>query len=164
MSKEKQAAHGRLIDRLTSQAEDVRRLTSGLDEGRLAQRTVPEKWSLKELVCHLARIQEIFEQRVNAMVSEEKPRIVSYDPEKDPEFASWVARPGSSTLDGFFDTRSHFTGLLEELTPAEWHRPGEHPDFPHYEVHFAVEYMAHHEAHHIYQMLLRRIPFGALPH
>jgi len=29
---------------------------------------------------------------------------------------------------------------------------------------FCIEYMAHHEAHHIYQIYQRRSPFGPLPH
>jgi hypothetical protein len=40
------------------------------------------------------------------------------------------------------------------------HRAGRHPEFDHYDVHFQVEYMAH----HIYQMFQRRAPFGQMPH
>ena len=58
----------------------------------------------------------------------------------------------------FRDPRFH------PLTPAEWHRKARHPQFPHYDLHFQVEYMAHHEAHHIYQLFQRRVPFGKLPH
>ena len=32
------------------------------------------------------------------------------------------------------------------------------PQYGGYDVHFCVEYLAHHEAHHIYQMLQRRSP------
>ena len=53
---------------------------------------------------------------------------------------------------------------LDGLTPSEWHRKAKHPQFPHYDLHFQVEYMAHHEAHHIYQLFQRRVPFGKLPH
>ena len=34
----------------------------------------------------------------------------------------------------------------------------------HSSIGFGVEYMAHHEAHHIYQMFQRRVVFGKLPH
>ncbi|HET9320663.1 MAG TPA: hypothetical protein VFO27_12840, partial [Bryobacteraceae bacterium] len=54
---DKHEAHRRLIARLRQQADDVRRIAAGLDEVSLAKRTIPEKWSLKELVCHLHRVQ-----------------------------------------------------------------------------------------------------------
>ena len=42
------------------------------------------------------------------------------------------------------------------LSSHEWQRPGRHPEYPHFDVQFQIEYMAHHEAHHIYQMFQRR--------
>jgi len=35
-------------------------LVSGLDEATFAKRIKPDQWSLKELVCHLDRVQQIF--------------------------------------------------------------------------------------------------------
>ena len=90
--------------------------------------------------------------------------MVSYAPEGDAEFARMAARPGAECLSGFLRERDRFAKRLEELTPEQWHRPGRHPDFPQYDVHFQVECMLHHEAHHVYQILQRRVPFGKLPH
>ena len=53
--------HARLAARLREQANDIRRFTAGLDEETLARRPSPDKWSLKELVAHLWRVQEVFE-------------------------------------------------------------------------------------------------------
>jgi hypothetical protein len=161
---DKHEAHRRLITRLRQQADDVSRLTAGLDEASLAQRIAPEKWSLKELVCHLHRVQEVFERRVESMVSGENPAITSYMPDGDTEFESMVSRPAKDSIAAFLESRERLAGQWEELSPAEWHSPGRHPDFPHYDVHFQIEYMVHHEAHHIYQMYQRRVPFGKLPH
>ncbi len=164
MHADKHEAHRRLVARLHQQADDVRRLTSGLEEASLAQRLKPQQWSLKELVCHLWRVQQIFEGRIETMLNEESPAITSYDPEGDAEFPGLVARPAAASLAGFLEDRSRLAERLETLTPAGWHRPGRHPEFPHYDVHFQVEYMVHHEAHHIYQMYQRRAPLGKLPH
>ena len=57
---ERHAVHLKLVDRLRRQAGEIRRLTMGLDEPALATPTVPGKWSLKELVCHFRRMEEIF--------------------------------------------------------------------------------------------------------
>jgi len=142
----------------------VARITSGLDEASLAKRTIPDKWSLKELVCHLHRVQQVFEGRMNAVLAEDNPAIVSYMPEGDVEFEKMIARAAHDGITAYLEDRERLALRLQELSPAEWHRPGKHPDFPHYDVHFQIEYMVHHEAHHIYQMFQRRVPFGKLPH
>ncbi|MBI2679804.1 MAG: DinB family protein [Candidatus Solibacter usitatus] len=161
---DKHEAHLRLVARLRQQADDVRRLTAGLDDAALARRAKPQEWSLKELVCHLHRLQDVFEGRIDRMLTEDNPATVSYSPEGDAEFDRMAARPGADCLSGFLHERARFAKRLEELTPAQWHRAGRHPDFAQYDVHFQVEYMLHHEAHHVYQILQRRVPLGKLPH
>ena len=161
---DKHAAHLALLERLARQAEDVRRLTSGLDDTQLATRTIPEKWSLLELVCHMWRVQQVFEGRLQAMLDQDEPALPAYSPENDAEFERMAARPASEVRADFLRARDHFNARLKELSPAEWHRRGRHPTYPHYDVHFLVEYLAHHEAHHIYQLLERRAPLGPLPH
>jgi hypothetical protein len=106
----------------------------------------------------------VFDGRIQAVLAQENPAIPRYDPDGDVEFEKMVARPAQDSLASFFESREHFAGRLEKLGPAEWHRPGRHPEFPHFDVHFQVEYMGHHEAHHIYQMFQRRIPLGKMPH
>jgi hypothetical protein len=157
--------HRRIVSRLGEQAHDVRRLTSGLDEETLSKRTMPGKWSLKEILCHLWRVQQIFEERIRAMLAQDNPAVVPYDPEGDPEFDKLVAAsPCQDSLAGFLADRERLAAALESLSAAEWHRPGRHPEFPQYDLHFQVEYMQYHEAHHIYQMFQRRAPLGRLPH
>jgi len=163
-SHDKHAVHARIVQRLKDQAEEVTRLTAGLGEEDLARRTVPDKWSLKELVCHLDRIQEVFETRVESMLNDENPALPAYEPDEDPEFATRVQRPTWDTLSGFLARRERLAERLSDLPPAQWHRPGRHPQYGGYDVHFCVEYLAHHEAHHIYQMLQRRSPLGPIPH
>ncbi len=161
---DKHEAHRKLVGRLREMTGDVQHITAGLDEASLAKRTVPDKWSLKELLCHLERMQEVFEGRVDAMLSRDNPAVAKYEPDDDPEFDKMLERPGADTLAAFLAHRGRFADRLEKLSPAEWHRSGQHPQFPHYDVHFQVEYMAHHEAHHIYQMFQRRLPLGKMPH
>jgi hypothetical protein len=161
---DKHEVHRLLLARLRQQAEDVRRITAGLDEVLLAKRTIPEKWSLKELVCHLQRVQQVFEGRVDAVLARDNPPIVRYDPDGDAEFEKMVSLSAQDSLAAFLESRGRFVERLEKLSPAEWHRPGRHPEYPHFDVHFQVEYMMHHEAHHIYQMFQRRTPLGKMPH
>lgn len=157
-------AHAHLVSRLEEQAQDIQRLVSGLDEDALATRLIPNKWSLKELVCHLWRVQEVFESRIEAMLTQSDPLISPYEPDGDPEFDQKLKSTAAELVQGFLTERDQLATLLQSLSPADWHRPGCHPEFPYYDVHFQVEMMVWHEAHHLYQILQRRAPLGRIPH
>ena len=156
--------HLALVQRLRTQAADIRRLTSGLDEAALAARIVPGKWSMKELICHFRRMETIFADRFERMVTGEATIVPYDDPDGDPAFLALTGRPAGEVLAEFLGEREALCRRLEALSPAEWHRKAQHPQFEHYDVHFGVEYMAHHEAHHVYQLFQRRVHFGRLPH
>jgi DinB superfamily len=155
--------HTRLAARLRGQAEDIRRLTSDLDEEALASRPAPERWSLKELVCHLWRVQEVFEMRIESMLTQTKPTIAPYGPTDDPEFHEKMRSTCAELVEAFLAEREQLLALLVSLPPSDWRHQGVHPEFPNYDVQFAVEYLGHHEAHHIYQMFQRR-PVHLKPH
>jgi len=152
-----------LILRLRQQLEDTRRLCSGLTEEMLAKRVIPDKWSLKELICHLRRVQQVFEGRVEAMLASDNPAIEPYDPDEDTEFEKAAARPAAEIMAGLTSGRERLLSRLHALRPEEWRRKGTHPDFADYDVHFQIEYMMHHEAHHLYQMYQRRAILGKAP-
>src|SRR5262245_386967 len=160
----KHEAHTRLVEKLESQGEEIRRLCSGLEEEAIARRPAAGKWSVKEVLAHITRIQEIFEGRLEALLTQEKPPIVSYMPERDPDFAAVAAKSSAELLKLFESGRAQIVARLIALSPDDWHRPGAHPDYPTYDVHFCMEYMAHHEAHHIYQMFERRAAFAPTAH
>ena len=161
---DKHAVHLALVQRLRAQAAEVQRLAAGLDEETLATRGVPGKWSMKELVCHCRRMESVFGERINRMLAEETT-IVPYDnPDADEVFVALTNQPTVDVLAEYLGEREALCQKLERLTPAEWHRKARHPQFQHFDLHFQIEYMAHHEAHHIYQLFQRRVPFGKLPH
>lgn len=160
----KHDVHLTLVRRLRAQAAEIQRLASGLDEAALATRPVPGKWSMKELICHFRRMEEIFADRFRRMLTEETTIVPYSSPDGDEAFDALTRRPAAEVLAEFLTERETLCRRLENLTPAEWHRKATHPEFPHYDLHFQVEYMAHHEAHHIYQLFQRRVPFGKLPH
>jgi len=157
------AAHARITERLRDHAVEVRRFFAGLDEEALTRRTVAGKWSLKALLCHIARVQRVFDVRLDTLLSADNPRLSHYGPEGDLLFEEMADRPAAETLDEFLAERGLLIGRLEKLSLDEWHRPGRHPEFADYDVHLQMDYLAHHEAHHVYQMFQRRTPLGKIP-
>ncbi len=94
--------------------------------------------------------------RIEAMLTESNPVIEPYGPENDPEFDAKMTHTCAELVEGFAADREELLALLASLTPADWRNQGQHREYPRYDVQFAVEYMLHHEAHHIYQMMQRR--------
>ena len=161
---DKHQAHLLLIDRLKMNGRDIARLCSKAEEADLSRRTPEGKWSLKELVCHLWRCQQVFAGRIETMLAAANPEVVPYDTDNDPEFAGLAALTANEALAGFQRERDALLEKLGGLSPEQWHRPGRHPEYPSYDVHFQVEYMLHHEGHHLYQMYQRRAAMGKIPH
>lgn len=149
------ALHARLAQRLRDQAHDIRRLVSGLDEETMARRPTLEKWSVKETIAHLWRVQEVFESRIEAMLTQTKPALTPYQPGGDLEFQLKLASTGEDLVAGFMGDREELAALLDSLSPADWRRRGVQPEYRHYDVQFAVECLAYHEAHHIYHLIDR---------
>jgi hypothetical protein len=157
-------AHTRLLARLDAQANDVRRLTDGLHENHLGKRVVPNRWSLRELVCHLHRVQEVYvQERLELMLEHDNPELPSYAPDEDPRFAALIDQPTAETIASFLRERTRLVARLQALPPEQWHRPGRHPVYSQGDVFSLAEYLAHHEAHHIYQMYQRRALLGQIP-
>ena len=152
---ESHLSHSRLIERLKTQGEDVRRLCTGMDEETIARRVKPEQWSVKEVLAHIARLQQVFEGRLEALLTQKNPTIKGYEPEEDAEFPAIAAKSSAELLKWFEDTRGRIVTRLEKLGKEDWHRAGRHAEYPAYDVHFCMEYMGHHEAHHMFQVFER---------
>jgi len=157
-------AHRRLIERIRAHAADVERLTSGLHENHLSKHVVADRWSLKELACHLHRVQDIYiEERLGLMLEHENPELPAYDPDADPRFVELAELPTSDVVASYVAKRGLLVERLNQLTVAQWHRPGRHPVYSQGDVYSLTEYLAHHESHHIYQMYQRRALLGPVP-
>ncbi len=105
ISGDKHAVHLALVQRLRAQAAEVQRLAAGLNEETLATRGVPGKWSMKELICHCRRMESIFGERLNRMLTEETT-IVPYDnPDADEVFVALTNQPTADVLAEYLGER-----------------------------------------------------------
>jgi hypothetical protein len=109
-------------------------------------------------------MQEVFvSQRLDLMLEHDNPELPAYDPDGDPRFVDLTEQATSETIASYLEDRAQLVERLKRLTPEEWHRPGRHPVYAQGDVYSLAEYLAHHEAHHIYQMYQRRALLGPVP-
>jgi hypothetical protein len=102
---DKSQIHQRLVERLRRHALDVVRMTRGLDERALSARSEQDSWSLKELVAHMRRVQQVFASRIETMLAQDNPALPSYSPDKDTEMRSMVDAEGQMLVEVFLRER-----------------------------------------------------------
>lgn len=118
-------------DPLAIQAElldALRRLTAGLSPEALRRPEAPGKWSIVQVVQHLADTEIVVGYRVRLILAEERPVIAGFDQE------AWMAAhpEGSLELEGAMDQlralRAANLRLVRSLTPAQLERVGMRPE------------------------------------
>jgi uncharacterized damage-inducible protein DinB len=68
-----------LADGLVAGPAKVRHAMRGLSAEQLRARPVQGKWSILEVVCHLADSDQAWAHRIKRAIAEEKPLLIGYD-------------------------------------------------------------------------------------
>ena len=106
----------------------LRRLARGLTEKQLAKKPAPGKWSIREIVAHLADSEVILGSRYRFIAAMDRPPLPGYDQD------AFVAKLGvdraatADLLDDFAMARAVNLGLLERLGEDAWDRVGIHAE------------------------------------
>ena len=126
--------------------------TSGLDLEQLQRPEAPGKWSIVELLRHLADNEVIWAYRVRVVVAEDEPTIPAYDQDL------WFSRLGYGQSD-FEESltlirvvRSSTCRLLRSLTPEQWRRTGHHVERGRQDLDQIVRLQAGHDLVHRRQL------------
>ena len=85
------------------------------------------KWSVREIIHHLADSEMTAAVRLRLLIAEDRPTIHGYDQD---EFARrlYYDRPHEASLELFRVARQSTAEILDRLTPAEWVREGMHTE------------------------------------
>jgi uncharacterized damage-inducible protein DinB len=118
----------------------------------LKRRPAPGRWSAHEHACHLADVHALFFSRLEQFLSEERPRIESFDPA--------TARPDGALLEvdlddalaRFTEDRRRLVARLRELPHEIWRRTAEHDEYSHYSVLIMLRHLALHDCLHAYRI------------
>jgi uncharacterized damage-inducible protein DinB len=129
------------------------------DPSILKRRPAPGEWSIHENACHLAAVHPLFVQRLELMLAEPNPVIVSYDPGRDDPDDALLKLDLDGSLRRFAEDRARLTARLRKLSPDDWLRTAQHDEYNSYSVFTMFRHLALHDFHHAYrieELLLRR--------
>jgi uncharacterized damage-inducible protein DinB len=149
--------HPYTIDQaLKSLAASGRRLEqlAGKMGRRAAVRPAPDKWSAKEIVCHLADCELVYGLRYRLILSEPAPTLAAFDQD------NWAkSLYGKEALkDGiamFKALRAANMAMLKSLPPSAWKRSGNHVSYGRMTLRDIVIHIADHDKNHVAQVEAR---------
>lgn len=116
---------------------------------------IPEKWSARQNLAHLGRFHEVFLARLEQILAEDNPRLVSRTPENDPDLAGWMELPTLEIIRRMQALRPKILERLRGLSDAESARTGVHALFGPMNIGELLEHFLVHEGHHLYVALQR---------
>ncbi len=135
---------------ITSTADRLRALAEPLSPAQADAAPAPGKWSVRELIAHLADCELVFSFRLRQTLSEEHAIIQPFDQE------IWATRYAAydlaSALALFTAARNWNLKFLTTVDEADRHRPTTHPERGTMTLWTIVETMAGHDINHLLQL------------
>ena len=144
--------HRTILDRLKSHPVEIRRFTDGLTDEQLRKRPSEGKWSLHEITMHICDGQDVFVERVARMLTEDKPKFATFQPDEARQHGHHLTEDFKKRLKEFEVQRNTFASLLQTLNESQWKLGGIHPEMKKYTIEKAAESLMRHEESHLYQM------------
>jgi hypothetical protein len=127
-------------------------LIRGLTPRQLARRPAPGKWSIQEIIRHLADTEMVMGCRARWITFEEHPTLVPFDQEKWAAGQAREREPLAETLERFRLLRRTQLRLFRHASPQAFRRTGFHPERGVVTLRVQLETLAGHDLNHLAQI------------
>jgi len=125
-------------------------LARKLGKDGLEKSLAPGKWSVREILCHLADCEVVFAFRLRQALAEDNAVIQPFDQN---HWAKPYARlTAQDALDAFSTLRRWNLALIATLSPADLARTTTHPERGPMTMQTIVETMGGHDTNHLVQV------------
>ena len=140
---------------LTIQHDTPRKLTrlvAGLSVQQLGHRSSPDKWSIIEILAHLADDELATSWRYRQMIEHDGETLQGFDQDLWARFGKYSTWNAEEAIELFRLLREANLRMLGALSPEEWERSGNHVERGILTVRELVHHMAAHDVNHIKQI------------
>lgn len=148
-------SHVSSVDPLKLQAaapRKIERLLKGVPAAKLKKRPTPEKWSVAEIVAHLADAEIVVGYRIRATLGAPGGPIQAYDQDSWAATGHYAKRDPHKSLEQYRAVREANLALLNLLTPEQWKHYGVHAERGNESIEMLVRMIAGHDLNHIQQI------------
>jgi len=133
--------------------KEIATAVSGLSPQALRYKPAPDKWSILEILGHLADIEIVYAYRLRQMLADKKPVIAPMDQDQWAKQLGYLDIPAPELVALYGLNRHHNLRLLRRLKPADLEKSAFHPEYQQdVTVATLLEKMAGHGANHLQQI------------
>jgi uncharacterized damage-inducible protein DinB len=116
------------IEVLESTPAALAGFVSAVDTRTLAKQPAPGKWSIQEILAHLADTEIVMGYRMRRILETNGVAIDAFDQNRWAEIGRYAEVPASESLDRVRSLRRTHVTLLRSLTPAQLAHTGMHAE------------------------------------
>jgi hypothetical protein len=114
----------RLLHNLKSLPNELDDLLNDLDEETLRWRPIPNKWSVKEIMCHLRDMERLaYLTRYRRILSEDYPLLENVDQDRLAFEGDYINQDAQAALKEFKQLRSETIRTLDAAPSDDWWCP-----------------------------------------
>jgi hypothetical protein len=133
-------------------AKKLEKLIKGVPAAKLKKRPAPEKWSVQEIIAHLADTEIVGSWRIRAILGAPGTPIQAFDQDAWVTATHYAKRDLRQAVEQFRVLREANLALYKSLTPEQWKHHGMHSERGEETVEHIVRMFAGHDLNHIAQI------------
>lgn len=130
----------------------IERLLKGVPAAKLRKRPAPEKWSVAEIVAHLADAEIVTGYRIRMTLGAPGGPIQAFDQNSWVTSGHYTERDPHKSVAQYRALRDANLELLKLLTPEQWKQYGVHAERGNETIDMIVKMIAGHDLNHIQQI------------
>ena len=128
------------------------RLIKGVPAAKLRKRPAPEKWSVAEILAHLADVEIVVGWRMRSILGAPGTPVQAYDQNAWVTAGHYEKRDPRKSLEQHRVVREANLALLKSLSPDQWKHYGQHAERGQESIEHIVRMIAGHDVNHIHQI------------
>jgi DinB superfamily len=133
-------------------AKKLDRLIKGVSTSRLRKRPAPDKWSVSEILAHLADAEIVGGFRMRLILGAPGTPIAAFDQDSWLTSGHYDKRNPRKSVEQFRAVREANLALLKSLTPEQWKHYGMHSERGQETIEHIVRMFAGHDLNHLQQI------------
>ncbi len=133
-------------------AKRLQQLVKGASASKLRKRPAPEKWSVAEVVAHLADTEIVVGWRVRSILGAPGTPIQAFDQDAWAAAGRYGKRDARKSIEQFRAVREANLALYKSLAPEQWKHFGMHAERGEESIEHIAKMMAGHDLNHLRQV------------
>ena len=153
-----------LIDQYADGAEKLAQSIRSLTESDLRQLPDPAanvgKWSIQQVVLHIADCDAVFADRIKRVISEDNPSLLGFDENKWEAALHYEEQSAADAAKIFELTRKQLAKVLHKLPESAFARAGVHSESGKQTLKDVIQKAVNHLEHHLQFVHRKRARMG----